>query len=216
MTHEEFISLINQPKKVKMEQVAGLNDMVEKYPYFVLPRLILTYVYKRENDVNSKAYLNESSVYCADRQWFYNYVYPEKEIKEQAVQHGRISKTSGNYFDMIDAIESEGGDSKQSLKEMAGKLKEARALVIKTEVVKIPKHETLPIIVNEVIDQEEKPVLRISEEISEVKAKKLISEQKYAEAIEILKALNLNNPKKSIYFADQIRFLEKVIVNSKK
>jgi len=31
-----------------------------------------------------------------------------------------------------------------------------------------------------------------------------------------LRALNLNNPKKSVYFADQIRFLEKVIANSKK
>ena len=46
--------------------------------------------------------------------------------------------------------------------------------------------------------------------------KKCIREKKYAEAIEILKKLNLINPKKSIYFADQIRFLEKALVNSKK
>jgi hypothetical protein len=53
-------------------------------------------------------------------------------------------------------------------------------------------------------------------DLSECNAKKLIREHKYMEAIEILKLLNLNNPKKSVYFADQIRFLEKVIVNSKK
>jgi len=56
----------------------------------------------------------------------------------------------------------------------------------------------------------------INLEITESNAKKLIAERKYKEAIEILRALNLNNPKKSVYFADQIRFLEKVIVNSKK
>ena len=39
---------------------------------------------------------------------------------------------------------------------------------------------------------------------------------KYEEALVILNELNLNNPKKSIYFADQIRFLEKVIANTKK
>jgi len=56
----------------------------------------------------------------------------------------------------------------------------------------------------------------LTPEISESNAKKLIIEHKYPEAIEILRALNLNNPKKSVYFADQIRFLEKVIANSKK
>jgi len=59
-------------------------------------------------------------------------------------------------------------------------------------------------------------LMPIENEISENIAKKLIAERKYADAIEILRALNLNNPKKSVYFADQIRFLEKVIVNSKK
>ena len=43
----------------------------------------------------------------------------------------------------------------------------------------------------------------------------LIHDAKYSEAIEILKQLNLINPKKSIYFADQIRFLEKIVENLK-
>jgi len=52
-------------------------------------------------------------------------------------------------------------------------------------------------------------------EISEESVKRLIKNRKYTEALEILKKLNLNNPKKSVYFADQIRFLEKVIENLK-
>ncbi|MEI6752593.1 MAG: hypothetical protein WCK78_05435 [Paludibacter sp.] len=202
------------------EYVDVLKEMVEKYPFFVMPRILLTYAYIQANDVNSKAYINESTVYCSDRQWLYNYVYPEKITLEQPIRHERNSKISGNYFDMINTIESEGGDSKQSLKEMARKLKEARAIVIKTEVIKTPNHESLPISVNDVIIHEDNPILKVSvdtnEEISEINAKKFISERKYVEAIEILKALYLNNPKKSIYFADQIRFLEKVIINSKK
>ena len=50
----------------------------------------------------------------------------------------------------------------------------------------------------------------------EVQAKKLIAERKYSDAIEILQKLNLNNPKKSVYFADKIRFLEKIVENAKK
>ena len=35
-----------------------------------------------------------------------------------------------------------------------------------------------------------------------------------AKALEIIKQLNLNNSKKNAYFADQIRFLEKLIINN--
>ena len=220
MTHDEFISLVKCPQTVRTEQVAALKEMVEKYPYFVSPRLLLVYAYNHTNDVNSKAYLNESTIYCADRQWLYNYVYPEKIIAEEPIQHERVSKTSGNYFDMINAIESESGDSRQSLREMAQKLKEARAMVAKPEIVKTIKLTHQPVIEKEVVIQQDKPFLEVLEPakglISESELKKLISERKYAEAIETLKALNLNNPKKSIYFADQIRFLEKVILNQKK
>ena len=50
-------------------------------------------------------------------------------------------------------------------------------------------------------------------EAKEKKAKQLIREKKYPQAVEILEELNLINPKKSIYFADQIRFLKKIIEN---
>lgn len=42
-----------------------------------------------------------------------------------------------------------------------------------------------------------------------------IKQGKYDKALEIIKRLNLNYPKKNAYFADQIRFLEKLIVNNK-
>ncbi len=44
-------------------------------------------------------------------------------------------------------------------------------------------------------------------------AKIYIKQQRYEKALEIMRKVNLNNPKKSTYFADQIRFLQKLIVN---
>ena len=44
-----------------------------------------------------------------------------------------------------------------------------------------------------------------------------IKKQKYNSGLEIIRALSADNPKKNSYFADQIRFLEKIIeINNKK
>ena len=50
---------------------------------------------------------------------------------------------------------------------------------------------------------------------SESLAKIYIQQRRYAKALEIIRKLNLNNPEKNAYFADQIRFLEKLIINVK-
>jgi len=50
---------------------------------------------------------------------------------------------------------------------------------------------------------------------TETLAKIYIKQQRYEKALEIIKKLNLKYPKKNVYFADQIRFLEKLIINAK-
>lgn len=50
---------------------------------------------------------------------------------------------------------------------------------------------------------------------TETLAKIYIKQKRYSQALKIIKRLYLNNPKKNAYFADQIRFLEKLIINAK-
>ena len=49
---------------------------------------------------------------------------------------------------------------------------------------------------------------------TETLAKIYIKQGRYLKALEIIQRLNLQIPKKNAYFADQIRFLEKLIINS--
>ncbi len=52
--------------------------------------------------------------------------------------------------------------------------------------------------------------------LSESLAKIYIKQRRFDKAYEIIKSLSLNFPKKSAYFADQLRFLQKLIINNKK
>lgn len=65
----------------------------------------------------------------------------------------------------------------------------------------------------------EKQVVKSSCEASALTegfAKLMIKNGNYAKALEIIETLYLNNPEKSVYFADQIRFLRKLILNANK
>lgn len=50
---------------------------------------------------------------------------------------------------------------------------------------------------------------------TETLAKIYVKQKRYSKALEIIKKLNLKYPKKNAYFADQIRFLEELIINAK-
>ena len=65
-------------------------------------------------------------------------------------------------------------------------------------------------IANETIDD---PTEIDDSMLTESLAKMYIARHKYSQALEIIKRLSLNYPEKSIYFADQIRFLTKLVLN---
>ena len=51
---------------------------------------------------------------------------------------------------------------------------------------------------------------------TEILANIYIKQKRYDKALEIIKSLSLKYPKKNVYFADQIRYLEKLIIHTKK
>ena len=63
----------------------------------------------------------------------------------------------------------------------------------------------------------EEPEEEVGEEyFTETLARIYIKQGRYSKALEIIRRLSLQVPKKNAYFADQIRFLEKVIINNSK
>lgn len=213
MNHEDFITFVKQPEKLNSAHVSDLREITELYPTFVQARVLYAKALQQSNSVHFAANLKLATLYSSNRRRLYYLMYPERKLSLESYRKEKTEKSHGDYFDMIETLEREGGDTKQSLQNLAERLKSARAMVTGSSNVNHP-----------VVEYEKKAVTISSKnifesevaEISENMAKNLIREKKYIDAIEILRKLNLNNPKKSVYFADQIRFLEKVIVNSKK
>ena len=64
---------------------------------------------------------------------------------------------------------------------------------------------------------DEEPEEEVGEEyFTETLARIYIKQGRFSKALEIIRRLSLQSPKKNAYFADQIRFLEKVIINNNK
>ena len=123
-----------------------------------------------------------------------------------------------DYADVLAAQEKEeggatltGGDSQdelinQFIAEQMQLGEQASQIVINTPVDEKEKAE----IAQEAIDN---PTLNDESMLSESLAKMYIARHKYSQALEIIKRLSLKYPEKSIYFADQIRFLTKLVLN---
>lgn len=73
-----------------------------------------------------------------------------------------------------------------------------------------PRQETTPSTETPTEENELKEEL-----FTETLAKIYIKQQRYDKALRIIRSISLNYPEKNIYFADQIRFLEKLINNNK-
>jgi tetratricopeptide (TPR) repeat protein len=220
MTPQDFIKLIKNPDTVDSHHASDLKELTDRYPYFSQARLLYLKSLQKSNSIHFESQVGLSALYAADRNQLYFYLYPEAGLDKASDSHQRDARFSGSYFDLLDLAESEGEDARVSLKKIAESLKASRTMlamekkqptepeVVVHKVVATPKVE-IPVIDYFKNEDAEKDLSL------EEKSKLYIRQKKYKEAIEILKQLNLINPKKSIYFADQIRFLEKIIANTK-
>jgi len=226
MTTEKFISLLKHPEDCTVDILPDIKEISEQFPYFAHAHILLANIKHHSNDIQSTTYTNRAAIYTADKSNLFYYIHPSAAILAEPKRLERDSHQSGNYFEMIEKVETAGGDTKQSLKSLAERLKASReafqgkATEEKTAELKVPKinpeeTKTIRIPTPDYFVIEDKPQT-IEAQITEEYAKKLIIDKKYSEAIAILNQLNLIYPKKSIYFADQIRFLEKILVNKKK
>ena len=226
MTYEEFIEFIKFPDHLTVENIFDLKELVNRYPFFVPARMLYVKALQLSNSIHLEQNIKNAVVYCSDRKWLYDFLFSSRKESLKSSPRPERKNLTGSYFDLLEMTSDKQTISKQSLKELAEQLKAARSLIIEKSPSKEQKNqrplniETTKVNKGENNFQEkvanEQNLSSYNQITTEEKVKKLVKGKNYEEAVKILKELNLNNPEKSIYFADQIRFLEKVIEYLKK
>ena len=94
-----------------------------------------------------------------------------------------------------------------------------RSVVVKSDEkpLMVEEEKQTPVVEENETEEEEATAEILDDEsyFTETLAKIYVKQQRYSKALEIIRRLNLKYPKKNAYFADQIRFLEKLIINAK-
>ena len=138
---------------------------------------------------------------------------PKEEAPKEKKRKPTPADAAVDYVAYL--LDTEGEDAPEEVPEMRGQNlidsfinSDKRKFVLSEEPIYTPEMETEPAEPENVRNQPEE------EYFTETLARIYIKQGRFLKALEIIKRLNLQVPKKSAYFADQIRFLEKLIINN--
>lgn len=236
---KQVIDYIRQPESLDSQSLEHLRNIVDKYPYYHAARILLLRTLYQMHDPSFDEQLRKAAIYVPARRTLFQMfqapsLKPESPTKRTArAEHAeegsqRTESLIDSFLDtipqqhhntprIVDAtvdymaylMQMESGAGNSNTPRMAGQ-DYIDDFLIKNEgrfdLEDLPEEET-PHNIPETKNDTGTGVL------TEAMARIYIKQGKYDKAIEIIRRISLKYPKKNRYFADQIRFLEKLIIN---
>lgn len=236
---KQVIDYIRQPESLDSQSLEYLRVIVEKYPYYHVARILLLRTLYHMHDPAFDEQLRKAAIYVPSRQTLFQMfqatsLSPESPVKrtsraeistedskrteslidsfldtipQQSQRTPRIVDATIDYMAYL--MQMETGTGNPNTAQMVGQ-SYIDDFLIKNEgrfdLEDLPSEGTPPV-VNESANEAGNGIL------TEAMARIYIKQGKFDKAIEIIKRISLKYPKKNRYFADQIRFLEKLIIN---
>lgn len=222
------------------EAVAKLPDLIEKYPYCATYRLLYLVALANVHSTRLEQEVKQHAVALPERLKLFQMVnkgeYEWVSLMQQ-LDEARSNTPESNDFELIDKFlstirDSQGNEFSYNVEDIVSKpiiideeyndedepamdidptqdeLIDNFLLAESQGTLFVPQAEPQ-------IEEEEGPSviekIRDRAFLTESLAKVYVKQHKYEQALAIFLELNLKYPKKNCYFADQIRYLEKVI-----
>ena len=237
-------ALINHPELLNRDTLYELRSIVARYPYFQTARLLMLNNLYLLHDPDFGAELRRSALYVSDRRalcrliggYASGVVMDEMEVE---AEEPTVDRTMSLIDAFLDTLPEEHGCNALLMPEAVGdyasrflmgneaapslvtdeeptqstsdSVLRALELITKPTAVEAPATPAATATSEATLTDEES----LDESyFTETLAKIYIKQRKYSRALEIIRSLYLQFPEKNAYFADQIRFLEKLIINN--
>ena len=218
MTRDELYAYLADPKRLNSETLEPIRALYESYPYCAPFAFLYLYNLSLTGDVRYASELRRLSVLLPDREQLFRlvegdrpaFVAPPVEEPTEADAFDLIdhfldgARTSGE--DLPEVLHYEGGGEGGDY--FAGEANEPLSPDGLSDLLDPSPAQSAPAVAPS--SEEPAPEELLSETLSKI----YIQQQHYDKALRIIRSLSLNYPEKNRFFADQIRFLERLIANN--
>ncbi len=234
---------MEQPEQLNSETLFQLRRLVDEFPYFQTARLLYLKNLYLLQAPNFNEELRRSVLYIADLSILFYYIEGDRfrvKVHEKAVP--QPESTGDRTLDLIEQFLQDSTEGELPILPLEREFIPDYFALVEQEEPSQTDTEEKPMRGQNLIDKfiqktEPLPPLPVAEEtevatpvpppevvkaeseeedfLTETLAKIYIKQHRYEKALEIIQKLELKYPKKNAYFADQIRFLKKVIINAK-
>ena len=240
----ELTELINHPERLDRDTLYELRSVLALNPYFQTARLLMLQNLYLLHDAAFDEELRRAALYITDRKVIFNMIEAahyqlRKQVKDTSTSSQ--TNTANRTIDLIDTFlnsipEDEEPQEKKRRPTPADAAIDYVAYLLETENDNEQK-DAPQMKGQDLIDtflQQEQGRIMLSElpqddsedsqqdnnndndeeYFTETLARIYIRQGRYQKALDIISRLSSKYPQKNAYFADQIRFLEKLIINS--
>lgn len=237
---KQVIDYIRQPENLDSQSLEHLRGIVEKYPYYHAARILLLKALYQMHDPSFDEQLRKAAIYVPARNTLFQMfqapsLTPDSPTKRTArAEHaeGMTKRTDSLIDTFLDTIPKSPQNTTPRIVDATvdymAYLMQMETGTSTTNAPRMTGQEYIDdfLIKNEGrFDLEDLPAGETPQGMPEAKndmgtgilteamARIYIKQGKFDKAIEIIRRISLKYPKKNRYFADQIRFLEKLIIN---
>ncbi len=238
----DLTHLIGHPEALNKETLFELRSLLARHPYYQPARLLLLQNLYLLHDPTFDEELRRAAVYLSDRRVLFDLVEaahyelrPQEPKTQQAPTAHQPDRTMSLIDSFLESLPDEEPHKEKRKPTPADATVDYVAYLMQLDEADDTPDPEVPemngqALIDDFLTQKkgkiklkEKPeyVPQLNDDKSaddgiftETLALIYIKQGRYSKALEIIKRLNLNYPKKNAYFADQIRFLEKIIINN--